>query len=116
MSTTDRREVRVTVYDGEEFSHGGDWPPGNLAEAIAWLQERLDSVPPEYRDVVKVDFDSVSDGYGGHEAGIKIHYIRPETDEEMAARQARERRDAELRRQQEIQTLKTLQAKYGPQS
>lgn len=77
----------VKVYDNVKDYN--DWPPKKLVDAIAWLQDRLDAVPPEYRGSATFEIDGVDD-YGDPSARISIKYRRPMTSQEIAQAEAEE--------------------------
>lgn len=102
--------IRITVLDKERYD--GDWPPEDAAGAIAWLSEKLESIPEAFRSTAKIEFDSVSSDEDSHYARIEITYSRPETDEEEAVRLANNRLAAEAQRSRELQQLEDLRRKY----
>lgn len=106
-----KRTTTITLFDQEQFDVG--WPPESLTEHIAWLAEKLESVPAECRHVAKIVIDSMSGYEGEHYGHIVISYERTETDDEEAAREAEEAARRERQRAQELRTLAALQAKYG---
>src|SRR5579864_1132178 len=89
-------EKEVHVFRQEQYD--GEWLPEKLSDAIAWLQEKLEIVPNEYRDSAKIEIDSVSSWKDSHYASIEISYQRPPTEAEIAERKAKkaERAAAEL--------------------
>lgn len=103
--------IRITVFDKER--HDGEWPPEDAAGAIAWLSEKLESIPEAFRSTAKIEFDSVGSYEGSHYARIEITYSRPETDEEETNRMQAEEARQHRQRQEELDTLARLQAKYG---
>jgi hypothetical protein len=81
-------EKEVRIFRQERYD--GEWLPEKLSDAIAWLQEKLESVPTEYRDSAKIEIDSVSSWEDSHYASIEISYRRPPTEAEIADRKAKE--------------------------
>lgn len=75
------------------------------------LQNLLDAVPEEYRNDAVVEVD-----VGEYSHSLQIKYIRPETDEEMAARL---KRDTDREGQQEARERRmyeVLKKKFGDTS
>ena len=107
-----RKETRVTIFDKEQYD-GGEWPPTDATECVAWFSGKLEAIPAEYRATAKVEIESVASYEDSHYAHIVIYYDRPETDDEMAAREAEELRHQEAQKAQELRTLAALKAKYG---
>jgi len=97
--------ISMTV---EEFDK--DWPPVNANECVAWFQNKLQEIPEEFRSNAQIKFDTTYD----HDIPrIKISYFRPETDEEEVRRVQGDAMREEYRRNDELQVLARLQAKYG---
>jgi hypothetical protein len=96
------------------YSHDfiyNDWPV-NAGEFIAWLSEKIDSIPVEFRKDAKVEF-GVTHGYEGDaDPNIDISYTRPETDDEMNVRLSELLRREEVRQRTELKMLEELKAKY----
>lgn len=107
-----RELTRVTVFSHERYD--GEWMPEGLADAIAWLNDKLESIPAEYRDSATIEIDSVSSWEDSHYASITITYTRPETDDEVCERVDRERRMAAHREAQERATYEALKRKFAP--
>lgn len=107
----DRSSVTVIVYQGEQYDDG--FPDlCRLIDVIGWLNDLLQSIPSEFRGDAKCEIDSRSGWEGSHYATIEISYRRPETDEEMVQRHAKERARIDVRAAEEIAALKALKAKY----
>ncbi len=106
-----RREKRVIVFEEEKYD--GDWPPDDAAGYIAWFVEKLNSIPEEYRANATIEIGSRRSYEDISFATLEIYYTRPETDSEMAARKAEERRRQEAAKAEELRTLAALKAKYG---
>ncbi len=84
----------------------------SAAEFIKLIQDNVVSIPAEYRESAKVDFNMESD-YGSEYCYLEISYLRPETDQEEAERIQREAARHELVKARELRELQALQAKYG---
>jgi len=100
----DRDIVTVSVFDTEQYCKS--WMSENLMEAVEWLKSKLESVPEEFRHSAKIEIGSVGSWEDSHYATIEITYERPETDDEMRARDAhykarREQVTADMKRQYE---------------
>lgn len=106
-----RNQKRVTVFDKERYD--GDWPPTDATKFVAWFAEKLAEIPEGYRATGKIEIESVSGYEDSHYARIEICYNRPETDDEMATREAEEQLRQEAKKAQELRTLAALKAKYG---
>lgn len=106
-----KKIITVTVFNKERYD--GEWPPEDAAGAIAWLSEKVESIPEAFRSTARIELDSAGDYEGPHYARIKITYSRPETDEEETNRMQEEEARQQRRRQEELDTLARLQAKYG---
>lgn len=105
-----RKQTRVTIFDKEQYD--GEWPPTDATECVAWFAGKLDAIPAEYRETAKVEIESVASYEDSHYARIVIHYYRPETDDEMASREAQELGCQEAQKARELRTLAALKAKY----
>jgi hypothetical protein len=81
---SERQNKTVVVFESYE-SWRDDWMPGALQDAIAWLQEKLASIPEEHQDSAGIEIRG-GGGYDGEFPIISITYDRPETDAEMADR------------------------------
>ncbi len=106
-----RSDKRVVVFKQEQYD--GEWPSTDATECVAWFAGKLAEIPEEYRAGAKIEIDSRSGYEDSSYACIEIYYDRPETDDEMTAREAEERRRKEAQTAQELRTLAALKAKYG---
>ena len=105
----DDMEVTVEVFNQEQYD--GEWIPPTLVAAIAWLQEKLEQIPPEFRANARIEVEGVS-SYDSSYANILIDYMRPATESEI---QEKQNKDAERKRQieeREQAELERLQSKY----
>lgn len=109
-----RQHVTITVFDGEQYD--GDWPthdyPALLVNAISWFQSKLEEIPVEYRETARCEIDSKSGYEGDHCGHIAISYQRPETNEEMASRIARNEQREAAKSAEEIAVLQALRERY----
>lgn len=103
--------VTVTVFDQEQYD-GPDWPAPEADKFIAWLSEKVRTIPQEYRSAARIEF-STAYRYEDAYARIEISYTRPETGAEEAIRLGHAQRKAENDRQEELAVLRRLQEKYG---
>jgi hypothetical protein len=101
----DRETVTKRLY---EFDSMDNWQP--LAEFLAEIAEVTAGVPEEFRDEIVLVGER---GYEDYVPRYRIEYTRPETDAEMAAREARSREYAEDAKRRELEQLARLKAKYG---
>ena len=87
--------------------------PESLPDFIRWMQAKLEEIPEEYRQSAKIEVRKY-DEEGCAE--YVIRYTRPETEQEIKARDAeieamKRRREADERKQ-----LERLKRKYEAQS
>jgi hypothetical protein len=77
-----------------QFQGDAAYPPADLAEHIAWLQQQLAAIPAEHRDTAELAYEA-PESCEQTNGWLYIRYRRPETPEELAerlaAKQARER-------------------------
>jgi len=96
----------IKVYERECLDV--DQPPENMIKYIAWLTDKLDQIPDEFRKNAEVEMVS-NDMYG---LEYVISYTRPETREELAeAIREVQRRDSEIERKERAE-LERLNKKY----
>lgn len=107
MANDERRNVNVRVHTGNGYDLDG-----TLAGAVAMLTRIMNDIPEEYRDSATVDF-SCYEEYGGATSELTISYWRPETDEEMADRNALYARRAREIEERERAILQALKQKYA---
>jgi len=108
-----RKSKNVVLNCEEEFGPEWNWMPKKLVDLIPWAEKYLRLVPEEYRDSAAFQTVSFRDPRGDYWLNVKVHFYRPETDEEMEARLADE--DAQKLEQQraERQMLEDLKEKYN---
>jgi len=85
---------RVVLYDYLEMRD----LPDNISGIVKFFQDIEASIPDEYRDAVKCEYETGYDG-DGH---MKIYYDRPETTDERLKREKDDAESAKRYRQQEI--------------
>lgn len=108
---TQRKTSPVTVLQADQHHIG--FPPSDLVEFVQWANDTLKQVPLEYRDTARIYFEWVC-GYDDDKIiEVQVSYLRPETDEEMAAREKLHAEHMEMLREHELATLRKLLAKYG---
>lgn len=78
-----------------------------ISDFLRCINDALEAVPDEYKNVVTIEND-----YSCECGGIMICYQRPETDEELAERLARERERHDQTRAEELAMLARLKQKY----
>jgi len=76
------KTIKVTVYKADTFSN----LPKNAEAFIAFFQKQLDLIPEEFRSSATIDLDT-SPFYDSVEETIEVYYSRPETEEEIQARE-----------------------------
>ena len=104
-------DIKIEVFRKERYE--GEWPEKNAIAFLAWFEEKINSIPEEFRGSAEVEIDSVSLGEGSSYALIEIYYSRPETKEEAKARELKQHDKAELLKQRELRQLEELKRKYG---
>ena len=104
--------IKITVFNAEEYDSQKDWPTSNAVEFVKWFQGKLDLIPEEYRNVASIDLESHA-SYDSSEIEIDIYYNRPETAEETSAREHKIQVQKEHERVNEIALLEKLKKKYG---
>ena len=97
--------IRVETLDTQIF-------PDNLGDFALWLADRVGEIPKEHFETATIEIEG-EDDYGSTCVGICISYLRPETADEI---QFRESNAAQRNRDQEIETLRKLRAKYPLES
>lgn len=127
LATLDSDEVLEGYRDG----FAGEPEPGDNRSRSYWHGWRNGALDGErrakddaqallaaayVRAQARCEIDTDSD-HDSHRASIEISYVRPESDEEMAARIEGDRLLAEQKavfdRARDLETLRRLQAKYG---
>lgn len=83
-----------------------------LTKVIARLQEVLAGIPEEYRDSADMDV-SAYDEYGSSYVSVEITYRRPETDQEMEAREFREEAYRKASCERDLAEFERLKAKFA---
>jgi len=102
-----KREIKVTAY---ELNY--DDIPEKPSEFFAFWKEKIQLVPEEYREVALIEIEAEED-YGSAMLAATVSYYRPETNQEEALREGREKTRVELNKQQELRQLEMLKKKYG---
>lgn len=108
-----RENVTVKLEDapvsyGE--GNGDEEMEVGLVDMIERLQACLESVPREYRDSAKVRIWASGDYASAY---VEVNYTRPETDEEIAAKEEREKRYQLERERREREEFERLKKKYA---
>ena len=108
-----RKSKKVVMDCEEDFGPEWKWMPKKLVDLIPWAEKYLELVPAEYRDTAALDTIRFLDTQRDHWLNVKVHYYRPETDEEMKKRIADE--DAQKQEQQraERQKLEELKERFN---
>lgn len=101
------RTVTVKVYE-RGYSNN---PPEKLLEFQKWLEDQIAAIPDEFRDSAVIEIGAEA-AYDWPSMTMVITYSRPENDEERAAREREEARNAEAQKAHEIALLRKLKAKY----
>lgn len=85
----------------------------NLTDVIGWLTELLGRVPDDLRKSARVGIESVGGHEGEHHAEVRVYYYRPETDEEMKAREDAHKASVHARENREREEFERLRKKFG---
>jgi plasmid maintenance system antidote protein VapI len=108
-----RKTTNVVLNCEEEFGPEWNWMPKRLVDLIPWVQKYLELVPEEYRASAAFKIVSFRDSRRDYWLNVKVHYDRPETDEEMEARLAAEEAQKLEQQRAERQMLEDLKEKYS---
>jgi len=108
-----RKTKNVVLNCEEEFGPEWNWMPKKLVDLIPWVEKYLGLVPEEYRDSAAIETVSFRDSPRDYWLNVKVHFHRPETDEEMKARLADEEAQKLEQQRAERQMLEDLKEKYS---
>lgn len=106
-------KVTVKVYEQEKYDN--DWPPKEAVDFLQWFQDKIATVPDEFRPAVMIEINSYI-AYGSSEPEILISYERDETPSEFAERERDRLAHNAAEERRERAKLAELRAKYGDQS
>lgn len=101
--------MRVTVFNNrDKYTSIPDKPE----DLIAFIKDLLDSVPDEFKDSARIEFDAYPE-YDSAYLEVDFYYYRPETEEEIIAKEEAQRiKDiAELARAKRI--YENIKARIG---
>jgi hypothetical protein len=76
------KTIKATVYKADTFRN----LPRNAEAFITFFQEKLNLIPEEFRSSATIDLET-SPFYDSTEETLEVYYIRPETEEEIQARE-----------------------------
>lgn len=107
-----REIVSIKVVAQERHEAGPFVFDGRLDEVIASLVAIRESIPEPYRGEATCEITSVTD-FDYHVARIDIEYPRPETDAEIAAREAKNAQAEAARVAEQRRQYEALKAKFG---
>jgi hypothetical protein len=97
----------VDLYEGDE-----GWPPKGLFQFKDWITGVAAQVPTEHWDAAEIELASRGDGMN-----IRIGYWRPETDEEIKAREELAAKNYEWEKRQrairDVVEFERLWVKFG---
>lgn len=108
-----RKTKKVVLNCEEEFGPEWNWMPKKLVDLIPWVEKYLRLVPEEYRDSAAFETVSFRDSRKDYWLNVKVHFHRPETNEEMEARLAGEEARKLEQQKAEMQRLEDLKEKYN---
>lgn len=83
---------------------------GSAEWTLAEFMGLLNTVPPEYRDAARVEFETP---WGDSCSSLTVYYERPETDDELSKRLQRARTYEETHEAFERSLYESLKAKFG---
>lgn len=107
------RKTKKVVLDCEkEFGPEWNWMPKKLVEIIPWVEKYLGLVPEEYRESAAFETIGFRDSPREFWLNVKVHYQRPETDEEMEVRLADEEALKLEKQRAEKQMLEELKERF----
>lgn len=110
MITENEVKIKVTIY--KKIQWDKDWPPDNATLFIAWFNEKLKTVPVEYRNSAQICAEGIF-GYDKEpKTEIEIFYYRNLTIEETAKIEVAKKKDEQAIEECEIKELKRLADKY----
>jgi hypothetical protein len=102
-------DIIVEVFRNDKYE-GKDWPSDNAFEFIEWFNEKISSIPEEFRESATID---ILPGYGDCPVtSIEIYYKRPETEDEIKEREFKAQKIAEIEKFMELNKLEQLKKKY----
>ena len=109
----DRKKKNVVLDCEKEFGPEWDWMPKKLVDLGPWVEKYLELVPEEYRDSAAFKVVSLRDSQKDYWLNVKVHYFRPETDDEMAQRLEEEEAEKAAQEREKRQMLEDLKAKFN---
>ena len=87
--------------------------PESAKDFVAFVSEKFNEIPSEFRDKAGVEFRIEEDGYYGEShVYMDMWYVRPETDEELFLRLQDEADKNDLKEGRERMLLAQLKEKY----
>ncbi len=108
-----RKTKNVVLNCEAEFGPEWNWMPKKLVDLIPWVEKYIELVPEEYRDSAAFETVSFHDSRRDYWLNVKVHFHRPETDEEMEARLADEEAQKLEQQRAERQMLEDLKEKFS---
>ena len=108
-----RKTTNVVLNCEEEFGPEWNWMPKKLVDLIPWVEKCLRLVPEEYRDSAAFETASFRDSRRDYWLNVKVHFHRPETDEEMEARLADEEAQELEQQRAKRQMLEDLKEEFN---
>ena len=108
-----RKTKNVVMNCQEEFGAESNWMPKKLVDLIPWVEKYLALVPKEYRDSAAFEPASFRDSRRDYWLNVKVHFQRPETDEEMKARLENEEAEKLEQQRAERQMLEELKERFN---
>jgi len=101
-----RQEIEETVLEIEGYHYE------SVLKFLERIKSAVESIPVEHRPRARVGMGAYNE-WDFPEPSFEITYFRPETDEEMRAREAREAEVARERETRDRATYEKLKEKFG---
>lgn len=112
-----REDVKIYILKDKKvfgsFTEENKYSNDRLLDVRDWIENLLKQVPEEHRARAEIDVDSIGGYEGEHHTEVSVYYWRPETDKEMAEREAELLKYAEEQRQRDLRTIAALKAKHS---
>lgn len=108
-----RKNKNIVMNCEQAFGPEWNWMPKNLVDLTAWVEKYLELVPEPYRDSATLEIVRLLDSPRDNFLNVKVHYARPETDEEMEKRLVDEEAQKSEAQRAEKQRLADLKAKFN---
>lgn len=102
------RMIKVPIFNESLYGEGE-----RLDIFMARMTSLAEKAPPEFRDSVTIEIESVGGYEGEHHTELDLYYLRPETEQEFTNRTEMARRRDLERETSERNTYNRMKAKFG---